>query len=236
MPETSSAKGLEFLTRKVGPLPLWVWLAAGLGLVYYYQRKNAAPAAAGTVVDPAGNVCSALNPLTGFCPGSAADIAATGGAVQGGTTTDTSGPGPQGDTGGGATDTSGGAGSGAPAGGPAPTPAPVHAPPVNPKWSYPAPSGLTRSAVSDSGYSISWKPVTGPGGQHPTGYTVATYSSRGALVDEFVSGSTSTKEYGRGGKGLTPGATYHTNVWANGGPQAPPHSTVTVTLKAKGKK
>ena len=232
----ADTKAPEFLTRKIGPLPTWGWLGIGGGLWWYFAKKQQAPAAAGTVVDPAGNVCSALNPLTGFCPGSAADIAATGGAVQGGTTTDTSGPGPAGDTGTGATDTSGGAGSGAPSGGPAPTPPPVHAPPVNAKWSYPAPKGLHAVNVSDSGYGIAWTPVTGPGGQHPTGYTVATYNSRGQLVDQFASGATTTREYGKGGTGLTPGATYHTNVWANGGPQAPPHSTVTVTLKAKGQK
>lgn len=231
MPETS-AKGLGFLAQKAGPLPLWAWVGGGLALVWYYQKKNSAAATGGNVTDPAGNVCAALNPVTGFCPGSAADLAAAGGGVQSGTVTDTSGPGPAGT---GATDTSGAAGSGAPTGGPAPTPAPVPAKPVNPRWSFPAPAQLTSSSISDSGYSLSWKPVTGPGGQHPTGYTIATYDSRGKLVDQFVSGSTSTKEYGRGGTGLTPGATYHTSVWANGGPQAPPHASVTVTLKAKTK-
>ena len=71
--------------------------------------------------------------------------------------------------------------------------------------------------------------MTGPSGQKPSTYTVATYNSGGQLVDEFVSGSTSTKEYGAGGKGLKSKTQYHSNVWANGGPVAPPHATVYVT-------
>ena len=96
-------------------------------------------------------------------------------------------------------------------------------------WHYPAPSGLHSHNVSATGYQVSWNPVTGPSGQKPGTYTVATYDSKGSEVDQFSSGATTTREYGRGGKGL-PKGTYHTNVWANGGPQAPPHSTVYVTL------
>ncbi len=96
-------------------------------------------------------------------------------------------------------------------------------------WHYPAPTGLHSHDVSSTGYQVSWNPVTGPNGQKPGTYTVATYDSKGAEVDQFSSGATTTREYGRGGKGL-PKGTYHTNVWANGGPQAPPHSTVYVTL------
>jgi len=89
----------------------------------------------------------------------------------------------------------------------------------------PAPGGLRASAISDSGYSLNWDAVTGA-----KGYTVATYDSKGAEVDEFTVTGTATKEYGRGGKGLTPKATYHSNVWANGGTGSPPHATVSVTL------
>ncbi len=98
-------------------------------------------------------------------------------------------------------------------------------------WFYPAPGGLKASAVSDSGYSLNWNAVTGPTGQHPNSYTVATYDSKNKLVDQFTTGAgnTATKEYGKGGKGL-PKGTYHSNVWANGGPTAPPHSTVQVAL------
>ena len=99
-------------------------------------------------------------------------------------------------------------------------------------WFYPAPSNLKASAISDSGYSLNWNAVTGPTGQHPNSYTVATYDSKNKQVDQFIvgAGNTATKEYGKGGKGL-PKGTYHSNVWANGGPVAPPHSTVQVQVK-----
>ena len=69
-------------------------------------------------------------------------------------------------------------------------------------------------------------------GRPPSGYTVATYNASGAEVDTFdtQAGNTNTAEYGKGGSGL-PKGTYHSNVWANGGPKAPNHATVTVTLK-----
>lgn len=102
-------------------------------------------------------------------------------------------------------------------------------------WQYPAPTGLKASSISSTGYSISWNAVKGPNGQSPSTYTVATYQTNGKQVDQFQSGSLSTKEYGAGGKGLTPGYTYRTNVWANGGPKAPPHASIVVTLKPKGK-
>jgi hypothetical protein len=96
-------------------------------------------------------------------------------------------------------------------------------------WSYPAPTGLKASSISKTGYSISWQAVSGPSGQKPANYTVATYDAGGTEVDQFISGSTSTKEYGKGGTGLKSGTTYHTNVWANGGPKAPAHASVSVT-------
>ena len=51
----------------------------GLAVVYvYFKRKHAAAASSastnsGTVTDPAGNVCAALDPASGFCPGSPED-------------------------------------------------------------------------------------------------------------------------------------------------------------------
>jgi hypothetical protein len=130
--------------------------------------------------------------------------------------------------------------TGPPAGGGTPTnPAPVGSS-GNPKptttlpggWNYPAPSGLQAYDVAAKGARLSWNAVTGPSGQHPNAYTIATYDSKGKLVDQFTTaaGNTNTAEYGKGGKGL-PKGTYHSNVWANGGPVAPPHSTVQYTLK-----
>lgn len=72
---------------------------AGVFLILWWRQRKSAQAqsaaaatspaaAAATVTDPAGNVCSALNPATGYCPGTAEDQAAlaqaSGGAGLGG--------------------------------------------------------------------------------------------------------------------------------------------------------
>lgn len=48
-----------------------------IGYAIYQRRKTAAPAGAATgmVTDPAGNTCSALDPGSGYCPGTAGDQA-----------------------------------------------------------------------------------------------------------------------------------------------------------------
>ena len=242
MAEATTAKGLGFLTQKAGPLPLWGWLAIGGGLWWYLNRNNQAAAGSAStalVTDPAGNTCSTLNPDTGYCPGTAEDTAAIAALGQAGSTSSGNGTPAGGNSGTAPTDTSGAAGSGAPSGGPAPAPAPAPAPSVpstapapNTRWAYPKPASLSAYDVAATGYRIHWSPVRGPGGQVPGSYTVATYKGS-ALVDQFTVGGTDTAEYGKGGKGL-PAGTYTTNVWANGGPQAPEHGTTgPVTLKGK---
>jgi hypothetical protein len=98
-------------------------------------------------------------------------------------------------------------------------------------WAFPAPSGVQAYDVAKNGYRIRWSPVTGPAGQKPASYTVQTWKTGAAgAVNEHISTSTSTAEYGPGGVGLAKG-TYHTLVWANGGPKAPQHGdTGNVTL------
>jgi hypothetical protein len=55
---------------------------AGVGVIIYAMWRKQQAAAASTqataalVTDPAGNQCATLDPATGYCPGSAADIAA----------------------------------------------------------------------------------------------------------------------------------------------------------------
>jgi hypothetical protein len=105
-------------------------------------------------------------------------------------------------------------------------------PAASSSWSYPAPSNLKITNPTKTGYYLTWSAVKGPSGQVPASYTVATYNQSGTEVNshDTVPGSTQTAEYGKGGTGL-PKGTYHTNVWANGGPIAPPHaSTPNITL------
>lgn len=254
MPEQTKATPLgEFMKRKVGPFPMGVWLAAAIVAIWYYRKKQADAAAAanpaaeqsqtGYGTDPAGNV-GYIDPQTGYVYGSAEDIAALQnqglvGANQyatGGGTGDTSGVGATADTTGATSVTPSGTSTatpGFPSGG---TTTPGGAAPAPRNWHYPAPSGLAADAVSDRGYRLHWNAVQGPAGQHPSSYTVATYQMNGKKVDQFTAHSTSTAEYGAGGKGLHPGWQYRTNVWANGGPTAPPHASIVVTIKPKGTK
>jgi len=98
------------------------------------------------------------------------------------------------------------------------------------QWKFPVPSRLHAYDVSDKGFRLGWDAVHGPGGQKPSGYTVETWQLNGKQVDKFIAHSTSTSEYGAGGRGLHPGWSYRTFVWANGGPQAPPHAQVITPL------
>ena len=200
------ARRENVFTHKIGPLPMWGWLAIAAGLLVawrLYSSKNAATAAqqqgaTTTPSTPADQVPQFVNQ----------------------TYVNTTAP-------------------GAPGTAPVPTnPSPVGTS-TQPKptttlagWAYPAPSGLQAYDVAAKGVRLSWNAVTGPSGQHPNSYTVATYDSKGRLVNQHdtTAGNTNTAEYGRGGKGLPKGV-YHTNVWANGGPVAPPHATVQYTLK-----
>ena len=82
MPQTA-AKGLDF-GKKIGPLPLGVWLAGGIGIIWYIRKQQAssgsgAPAATtsqtGYGTDPAGNT-GYIDPSTATCTAAAEDIAA----------------------------------------------------------------------------------------------------------------------------------------------------------------
>lgn len=56
-------------------------VVAVLAVVWYRGRGGGSAAATGGVTDPDGNVCGALNPATGFCPGTPGDLAASGSAA-----------------------------------------------------------------------------------------------------------------------------------------------------------
>jgi Fibronectin type III domain/LysM domain len=74
-PSTGGATGgkFGFLGRKVGPLPLGVWLVAALGIYLYMAHR--ANATGGGTTDPAGNV-GTIDPATGYVYGSPQDQAA----------------------------------------------------------------------------------------------------------------------------------------------------------------
>lgn len=73
----AAGKGLGALKQKVGPLPLYVWLVAGVAIWWYFSRKNAASAtgAPNQQTDPAGNI-GAIDPATGYVYGTPEDTAA----------------------------------------------------------------------------------------------------------------------------------------------------------------
>lgn len=63
------------LGKKIGPLPLGVWLLIAAGIFYYVSKRNST--GGGGQTDPAGNTGS-INPATGYVYGSAEDQAAAG--------------------------------------------------------------------------------------------------------------------------------------------------------------
>lgn len=75
-----AGKGLDFLKKKIGPLPVAVWIVAFAGLWWLLQKRQASAAAAtgtanGSQTDPAGNV-GTIDPSTGYVQGSPEDQAA----------------------------------------------------------------------------------------------------------------------------------------------------------------
>ena len=139
-PPKASKGTFGFLTKRVfGKIPVWVIAVAGVGAYYWYTHYGPGKKTTATVTDPDGNTCSALNPATGYCPGTSGDAAALAAADAGGTSgqTDTSGAGASTGSGGGGTSGGGGDTGGATGGGstpdvtgtPAPQPATTAAPP-----------------------------------------------------------------------------------------------------------
>jgi hypothetical protein len=81
MPDTGTASSKS--SGKIGGVKKEYVYAGGavagvLLVVVYMRSKSKAAATGATVTDPAGNVCAALNPSSGYCPGSPQDLSYTG--------------------------------------------------------------------------------------------------------------------------------------------------------------
>jgi hypothetical protein len=109
---SGGGKGLDFLKQKVGPLPLWVWLAAGIAIIYYIREKqsggglsslfgggssSSASAVPNEQTDPAGNI-GTIDPATGYVYGTPEDLAALAANNDTGTGTGTNPTSPGGTT------------------------------------------------------------------------------------------------------------------------------------------
>lgn len=85
-------------------------------------------------------------------------------------------------------------------------------------WQYPAPGNLTARSGGTGKIAVTWAPVVGPQGQRPANYTVAYGRTAGAQTwKDTVSGTSTTLT-------TQAGMTEYIEVWANGGPVAPPHA------------
>jgi hypothetical protein len=111
--------------------------------------------------------------------------------------------------------------SGSSAGGAGPNPSTGSPGPVPSKpaaWQFPAPQNLAATPGGKGKIFVQWAPVVGPGGQRPSSYEVAYGRTSGAQTWKDTAAGTSIT--------LTTaaGMTEYIEVWANGGPVAPPHA------------
>ncbi len=211
------SSGSSPFTRKLGPLPLWAWMGLGLalGLTYYLIKKDKASATAASSTTAAGvgtaggTTDSSLIPqfvnqtyVTGAPPSAPPVTGATGPAGSTGAT--------------GAPGATGTAGS---------TPAAAQA------SIYPAPADEKVSKLSNTTAKVTWNYITSATPK-PTSYTIAAYTLAGKLAQQITVNAPDTASGVATAtlSGLAKGQKYNIHVWANGGKQAPPHSTAELTL------
>lgn len=219
-PEQTRSSGNVF-TRKIGPLPMWGWMAVALviAILYYLYKKNSASNATSTAADQTsatnntpGGVDSSLVPqfinqvYNQETPPAAPNITVNSTVPiteVGGTQPSTA---------------------------PAPTQTSTPKPPSVSK--YAAPTGLTAKKASATSLTATWKNLTGVT-PAPSSYTVAVYSSAGKLLSQQTVNAPDTT----GGNstatitGLPANSkNLQVHVWANGGQLAPPHASSTLTL------
>ena len=201
------------LTKPMGPLPMWGWMAiiGGLALLYsFYKKSSGATSAANTQAAQAagnapGGVDSSLVPqfvnqvYDQDQPPAAPNVTVNNQVT------------------------------GPPTGGTQPAPTPVPTPNRPPAvHQYAAPTGLKVAKATATSLKVTWKNLTGA--TPPGSYTVAIYSKAGKLLHQ----STVSAPDAKGGMntttitGLPSGAQgLQVHVWANGGQLAPPHASAT---------
>lgn len=99
------------------------------------------------------------------------------------------------------------------------SPTPVDPPPPAPK-PFAAPGEFKYGNVN---LDVSWEAAPAVNGKSPTGYTLQVILNGKSIGTKVVTGTSSYVT-------LAVGKSYTVNVWANGGPVAPPHSTFNVTV------
>lgn len=210
---TTKPKGGVF-TRKIGPLPMWGWMAIVGVLVlmysFYAKQKQSSQAnqSAGGVNSP-GGVDASLVPqfinqtYDQDTPPTAPNVTVNNQV----TVPPTGGTQPS----------------------PNPTPKPVRQPTVH---QYKAPTDLTVKKGTATSIKVTWKDLIGVN-PPPASYTVAVYSKAGKLLSQ----STVNAPDAKGGMstatitGLPKNAQdLQVHVWANGGQLAPPHASGKVSI------
>lgn len=82
----AAGKGLDILTKKIGPVPIWLIGVVFVGGLYYWRRKSGGSGQQAT--DPAGNV-GVIDPATGYVYGSSQDQSSLAAHASGSTDTTT---------------------------------------------------------------------------------------------------------------------------------------------------
>lgn len=208
---TTKPKGGTF-TRKMGPLPLWGWMAiiGVLVLMYSFYAKHkqdtTANQSTGGVNSP-GGVDASLVPqfvnqtYVQDTPPTAPSVTVNNQVDE----DESHQPGP-----------------------------PNHKPPVRVPsvHQYKAPQGLTTKKATSTSIKVSWKDLMGVN-PPPSSYTVAVYSKLGKLLSETTVNAPDAK----GGNSTTTitglpknSQDLQVHVWANGGQLAPPHASSKVSI------
>lgn len=212
---TTKPKGGVF-TRKLGPLPMWGWMAIVGVIVLMYsfyakqKQQSTANQSAGGVNSP-GGVDASLVPqfinqtYENVTPPAAPNVTVNVPVTETGDTEPSHNPGP---------------GDHKP---------PVRTPTVH---QYKAPTGLVAKKATSTSIKVTWKDLIGVN-PPPASYTVAVYSKLGKLLSQTTVNAPDAK----GGMSTTTitglpknSQDLQVHVWANGGQLAPPHASSKVSI------